>query len=231
LSKAKIKKKYRIKKNQPIPVLKGPDTPDLPKKPWQFYVQNKRTKYSQQHPELSYGEVTKQLKQMYAGLQPANQKRWMTLARNDSHRYRREVQHYLYTRAEGLPVNKKRKREPGEPKGPKQPQKFFWEEKRLEFIAKFPRHTRKEVNREITRAWKELEPEKKQPYREKTQQDVLRYEEEMKNFLLLKQQGIQTDQKDKDDEEDSESEEERPSKRCKSEVMPVSLSDVNKVLF
>jgi len=71
---------------------------------------------------------------------------------------------------------------------------IFWEEKHLEYIARFPRHSPKEVNREINRAWDELEHQKKEPYIEKAKQDVRRYEEEKKKFELKKQQNQNEDE-------------------------------------
>jgi len=194
-----------LKKKKKIRIPKGPDAPVRAKKPSQLYAEHKRTKYTQQHPELSYGDITKQLRQMYKGLQPGQQKQYIKSARIDRERYKREVKNYMQTHKEdNSQGNKKRKREPYEPKGPKQPELIFREEKLLEFIAKFPRLTPKEVNREINRAWNELEYNKKLPYIEKSKQEIQLYEEKKKKFSLKKQH-----------QNEAESEE-RPSKRRKS---------------
>jgi len=137
--------------------------PEFPKKPWQFYLEHKKSTYIQQHPEISYFDVTKLLRQKYERLQPEKLKRWTESARMDKERFQREKKLYKKLREDKRQANKKRRRESNDDEN------IFWNINHLEFIANFP----------------------------------------LKN---------------RQNQKEAESEE-RPSKRFKSEVMPVSLSD------
>jgi len=59
---------------------------------------------------------------------------------------------------------------------------IFWEEKRLEFIARYPRLTPKEINVKISQTWEFLEPEKKKQYSELSKQEWTKYTQQMRNM-------------------------------------------------
>jgi len=186
----KSNKKKRKKEKIPPPPTNDPDAPKLPKKGWQIYVEKKRDKFMKDNPNIKYGETTKQLKQQFDTLQPTARNQYLKLALQDKLRYRKEIENYklpeVYSSQE-KEQSKKRKRGSDAPRGPRQASRIYWEEKKLEFIARYPRHTPKERNQEITRSWTELGSEKQKPYIEKAKREESQYNAEIKRYLIKQQ--------------------------------------------
>jgi len=186
-------KKKAKRKTQPKTETKAPK---LPKKAWQIYVDNKREKFTQKNPQLKYGETTKQLKQIYHGLQPKTAEKYLAAAAADALRYQKELKKYKPPQTPQVQGQTKKRKRPSAIKGPRQAERIYWEENRLQFIARFPRLTVKEINQKIVQTWKELEPEKQAPYKQKSKEETLHHQQ----VQLLKQNSTS---------------EERPSKKRK----------------
>jgi len=161
-----------------IPVMQkkyGKKPPQPPRKTWEIYVQKNRGKYAKAHPELSEDEVIQYLKSHYDELPFANQKRWISQARNELYKWKREMKFHV----DDIKLDVEAKEiQPKEPNYQKTPQWFYWNEKYRDFITEFPGLNVNKMNKEIGRAYENLAPEDKQVYIDLAEKDKIRFDRE-----------------------------------------------------
>uniref|UniRef100_A0A6B2LP90 HMG box domain-containing protein n=1 Tax=Arcella intermedia TaxID=1963864 RepID=A0A6B2LP90_9EUKA len=135
--------------------------------------------------KVSYGQATKQLKEHFDSLQENIKQKYLNMSKEEKKAFAGKNK----TKAK---ETNKRKRDPDAPKGPGSASTIFCQEKKLEYTAKYPRLTPKEVNKQMTKDWESFGPEQKAVYERKRKEAVEEY-----NLLLQKYKKQKTQNQSK----------------------------------
>ena len=216
--------KKHDKKNKP----KKLKDPNAPKKPVNGYIrfsQEKRATVKEENPEMKGAEITKKLAEMWKALSDKKKEKYNSKYKTELDSWKEEMKGYEAPSTEELqklpenrgrvPGAKRKKKDPNEPKRPKNAYQFFCEDKRDDIKEENPDASPADVMRLLGEAWKEVKDNEKKVKKYKKKADAAKeeYAQKMKKYKAEKESGDEVEEaeekpkKSKKKSEDEEAEE------------------------
>lgn len=160
------KAKYDLENPQTKQKYKGPKKPSSA---YMYFSQNMRSQVLEENPNITFGQIGKEIGRRWAELEDDDKIEFEDKSEADKQRYKRESEEYQRTHPrEEEPVedksNKKRKKDPNEPKRPLNAYMLFSQANRDEIKEENPTASIGEIAKILGQEWKELSPEDKEPY-------------------------------------------------------------------
>ena len=205
--KALFKKTRKPKKK------KDKNAPKKNKSAYLFFCAEERPKIKEENPELNSKEVTRELGVRWNAFKNEESdsdrmEALKELAQEDKLRYEEEINNYVPSESgsesdEEKPKKKKKKKNKNAPKRNKSVYLFFCAEERLVIKEENPDMSAKEVLQELGLRWEtfkneESDSDRMETLKELAQEDKLRYEEEMKNYVPSENTNEEKPKKKKD---------------------------------
>lgn len=173
-------------------VKRDPEAPKRNLSAYLLYQNAMRETFKANHPELSFGELSKFTSAMYAQLTPEEKAVWLERAEQDKLRFLREMQTYIPSQGfdqQGAPLEnfpqvtgKVKKRDPLAPKRNLSAYLLYQNAMRDQFKADNPGMSFGQLSKYTSHMYKSLSPEEKSEWILRAQRDRERYEEEMKHY-------------------------------------------------
>ena len=149
--------------------------PNAPKKPLSAYFlfsQEERLKVKAENPDYSITEVAKELGKRWATLNPDIKNSYEQRYQDARRVYEQELNNY----------KPKKKKDPNAPKQPLSAYFIFSTEERLKVKEENPHYSISEVAKELGRRWAEMDPQVKQRYQARAEEERQKYDNEMANY-------------------------------------------------
>jgi len=149
--------------------------PNAPKKPLSAYFlfsQEERLKVKAENPDYSITEVAKELGKRWATLNPDIKNSYEQRYQDARRVYEQELNNY----------KPKKKKDPNAPKQPLSAYFIFSTEERLKVKESNPHYSICEVAKELGRRWAEMDPQVKQRYQARAEEERQKYDNEMANY-------------------------------------------------
>merc|ERR1719362_924601 len=149
--------------------------PNAPKKPLSAYFlfsQEERLKVKAENPDYSITEVAKELGKRWATLNPDIKSVYEQRYQDARRIYETEMNTY----------KPKKKKDPNAPKQPLSAYFIFSTEERLKVKESNPHYSICEVAKELGRRWAEMDPQVKQRYQARAEEERQKYDNDMANY-------------------------------------------------
>jgi len=149
--------------------------PNAPKKPLSAYFlfsQEERLKVKAENPDYSITEVAKELGKRWATLNPDIKNSYEQRYQDARRVYEQELNNY----------KPKKKKDPNAPKQPLSAYFIFSTEERLKVKESNPHYSICEVAKELGRRWAEMDPQVKQRYQARAEEERQKYDNDMANY-------------------------------------------------
>jgi len=149
--------------------------PNAPKKPLSAYFlfsQEERLKVKANNPDYSITEVAKELGKRWATLNPDIKSSYEQRYQDARRLYEQELNNY----------KPKKKKDPNAPKQPLSAYFIFSTEERLKVKESNPHYSICEVAKELGRRWAEMDPQVKQRYQARAEEERQKYDNDMANY-------------------------------------------------
>jgi len=149
--------------------------PNAPKKPLSAYFlfsQEERLKVKAENPDYSITEVAKELGKRWASLNPDIKNSYEQRYQDARRVYEQELNNY----------KPKKKKDPNAPKQPLSAYFIFSTEERLKVKEENPHYSICEVAKELGRRWAEMDPQVKQRYQARAEEERQKYDNDMANY-------------------------------------------------
>jgi len=149
--------------------------PNAPKKPLSAYFlfsQEERLKVKAENPDYSITEVAKELGKRWATLNPDIKNSYEQRYQDARRVYEQELNNY----------KPKKKKDPNAPKQPLSAYFIFSTEERLKVKEGNPNFSICEVAKELGRRWAEMDPQVKQRYQARAEEERQKYDNDMANY-------------------------------------------------
>ena len=149
--------------------------PNAPKKPLSAYFlfsQEERLKVKAENPDYSITEVAKELGKRWATLNPDIKNSYEQRYQDARRVYEQELNNY----------KPKKKKDPNAPKQPLSAYFIFSTEERLKVKEENPHYSICEVAKELGRRWAEMDPQVKQHYQARAEEERQKYDNDMANY-------------------------------------------------
>jgi len=149
--------------------------PNAPKKPLSAYFlfsQEERLKVKAENPDYSITEVAKELGKRWATLNPDIKNSYEQRYQDARRVYEQELNNY----------KPKKKKDPNAPKQPLSAYFIFSTEERLKVKEENPHYSICEVAKELGRRWAEMDPQVKQRYQARAEEERQKYDNDMANY-------------------------------------------------
>jgi len=149
--------------------------PNAPKKPLSAYFlfsQEERLKVKAENPDYSITEVAKELGKRWASLNPDIKNSYEQRYQDARRVYEQELNNY----------KPKKKKDPNAPKQPLSAYFIFSTEERLKVKESNPHYSICEVAKELGRRWAEMDPQVKQRYQARAEEERQKYDNDMANY-------------------------------------------------
>ncbi|GAX14828.1 structure-specific recognition protein 1 [Fistulifera solaris] len=184
-------------------VKKDPNQPKRALSAYLFYMTKNRDKLKAEKPDLSFGELGKELGARWNEMSAADKAPYEEMASKDKTRYASEMKEYKPTR--DAATKKKKKKDPNAPKRSKTSYIFFADEMRVKLKKEHPSMTFGETGKKIGEMFRALSADEKKKYEEMAQKDKERARKEMASYksVLEQQNGSDNENDDDDDDDDS----------------------------
>jgi len=181
------KRKKKKKSNQP----------KRKRSAYAFYMQSERKKFADANPKAGFGDIAKIMGKHWREVMTDDDKKpFYEKAENDEVRYVKEIAEFEdkggggdeseSSSEEKKPKRKKRKKDPDEPKMPSNAYICWSRVNRSKVKDGHPNAKGQEINKICGQVWKTLSKEEKQPYKDESDRDKLRYQREMEEWKKKK---------------------------------------------
>lgn len=164
------------------------DAPKKARSAYLFYTMEKRSVFSAEHPNTSFGELTQMVAESWKSLSAAQRKQYEKQATSDRSRYENEMESYvpmtdaqIDAEIEASGKKSKKRRKDG-PKHARSAYLYFTMEERPKARVDHPEKKFGEITQILANAWNELEDGDKGAYNKLAIADKARYEEELNTF-------------------------------------------------
>jgi len=158
-----------------------------------LYQNAMRDTFKAEHPELSFGDLSKYTSKMYAQLTPEQKTSWQETAEDDKQRFLTEMQTYIPTPGydnNGNTIahyphvtgNKKKQRDPMAPKRNLSSYLLYQNAMRDQFKGDNPGMTFGQLSKYTSHMYKSLTAEEKSQWEERAQRDKVRFDDEMRHY-------------------------------------------------
>jgi len=158
-----------------------------------LYQNAMRDTFKTEHPELSFGELSKYTSKKYSQLTPEQKTTWRETADADKQRFLAEMQTYvpsagydnqgsIISHYPHITGSKKKQRDPTAPKRNLSAYLLYQNAMRDQFKGDNPGMTFGQLSKYTSHMYKSLTPEEKAQWEERAQRDKVRFEEEMKHY-------------------------------------------------
>ncbi|XP_044759492.1 nucleolar transcription factor 1-A-like [Coccinella septempunctata] len=163
--------------------------PEMPRKPptsYQLYYKKKKPLLISNEPGLEIAEISRQISQMFKNLSPEKKTKYEKQAAQLKAKYEEELQIFYANHPELAESMKKEKLSENKPLRPSTPFMLYFKSQ----LRKNGNSESKDVNNDnafkeqCKIQWKQLSMKKKMLWITKAEQDVARYEDEMKEYIL-----------------------------------------------
>ncbi|EGD83446.1 hypothetical protein PTSG_04053 [Salpingoeca rosetta] len=158
--------------------------PKKAKTAYALWSSSARSKLKEQHPDLSFGELSKKLGQAWQDLADEDKAEWNEKAKEDRQRYLKEKKKFDAENPDAAKPAKKmrKKKDPNAPKGAKSAYIYFSTEMREKIKEEKPDLTLGQISQECGTLWRGLSDEEKKKYEKMAAEDKKRYEAEMAEY-------------------------------------------------
>merc|ERR1711978_58739 len=153
--------------------IKDPNAPKKPLSAYFLFSQEERLKVKAENPDYSITEVAKELGRRWATLNPAVKQSYEQRYQDARKVYDQEMNHYK---------PQKKKKDPNAPKQPLSAYFIFSTEERLKVKEENPNFSICEVAKELGRRWAEMDPQVKQRYQARAEEERQKYDNDMANY-------------------------------------------------
>ena len=150
--------------------MKDPNAPKKPLSAYFLFSQEERLKVKAEFPDYSITEVAKELGRRWAQIDPAIKQSYEQRYQESRRQYEQALQAYK---------PQKKIKGPNAPKRPLSAYFLFAQEERLKVKAKHPNYSICEIAKELGQRWADMNPEVKQHYQQKDEEDRQNYDQEM----------------------------------------------------
>jgi len=169
---------------------KDPNAPKGPLTAYMLFCGDYREKVKRDNPNISFGQVGKELGRLWKEADAAEKDKYEQLAQQDKMRYKRDMETYQESKAltsseeeeVQTPKSKKRKKDPNAPKGALSAYMIFSREIRTQVKDQFPEASFGEIGKHIRERWRNMSEEEKQKYNDAAEEDKKRYANQMSNY-------------------------------------------------
>lgn len=147
---------------------------------WIFFCNSNRKRILNKNPDMSFGDVCKELAPQWKALSDEEKRPYIDLHEKDKKRFIEESANLTDEQKRYLKQHKKQKRELKKqyPKPGLSPYMFFVIDKRQEVVAQSPGASFQLIGKLLGTKWNNMSSDDKRPYVEKSQKDKLRYVKE-----------------------------------------------------
>lgn len=152
--------------------IKDPNAPKKPLSAYFLFSQEERLKVKAENPDYSITEVAKELGKRWATLQPDIKNSYEQRYQDARRVYESEMNNY----------KPKKKKDPNAPKQPLSAYFIFSTEERLKVKEENPGYSICEVAKELGRRWAEMDPQVKQRYQARAEEERQKYDNDMANY-------------------------------------------------
>merc|ERR1712038_1438917 len=152
--------------------IKDPNAPKKPLSAYFLFSQEERLKAKAENPDYSITEVAKELGKRWATLNPDIKNTYEQRYQDARRVYETEMNTY----------KPKKKKDPNAPKQPLSAYFIFSTEERLKVKEENPGFSICEVAKELGRRWAEMDPQVKQRYQQRAEEERQKYDNDMANY-------------------------------------------------
>merc|ERR1719251_212575 len=152
--------------------IKDPNAPKKPLSAYFLFSQEERLKVKAENPDYSITEVAKELGKRWATLNPDIKTVYEQRYQDARRIYETEMNTY----------KPKKKKDPNAPKQPLSAYFIFSTEERLKVKEGNPNFSICEVAKELGRRWAEMDPQVKQRYQARAEEERQKYDNDMANY-------------------------------------------------
>merc|ERR1719251_525483 len=152
--------------------IKDPNAPKKPLSAYFLFSQEERLKVKAENPDYSITEVAKELGKRWATLNPDIKTVYEQRYQDARRVYETEMNTY----------KPKKKKDPNAPKQPLSAYFIFSTEERLKVKEENPQFSICEVAKELGRRWAEMDPQVKQRYQQRAEEERQKYDNDMANY-------------------------------------------------
>lgn len=151
---------------------------------WIFYCNKNRSKVLAANPQLSFGDVCKELAPQWKAMSAEEKQPYIDLHLQDKKRFLEQSANLTDEQKKALKQDKKQKREvkKNKPKPGLSPYMFFVINKRQEVVKEAPEANFQYIGKILGTKWNEMTEEEKAPFTEMSKKDKLRYREELSKY-------------------------------------------------
>ena len=178
---------------------KDPNAPKAKRSAFTFFLSSERSKFTKENPDADFSSISKTLGKKWREISPERKKGFEDMAAKDKGRYEKEMETYVAPVEEEndttdhsntkneigdkqQPRKKKAKKDPNQPKGPRNIYWYFCNEQRPIFTAKQPELNFQGLNLALSGMYKKLSDSEKQRYRDMAIDDKKRFDDEMERY-------------------------------------------------
>jgi len=188
---------------------KDPNAPKRGMSAFIFFSNHRRPLIKQANPDLTFGELAKQVSIEFKALTSNDMKKWQDKAAKDKVRYLREMEKYVPpsdsddsdSESEAPRKKSKAKQKKKDPNAPKKGMSafmFYSVATRPILKKQHPNATFGELAKLVGRSFKELSEKEMKKWKDKAAQDKKRYEKQMANY---KPKAPSSDEEESEDED------------------------------
>merc|ERR1712127_986082 len=153
--------------------MKGPNAPKKPLSAYFLFSQEERLKVKAEFPDYSITEAAKELGRRWAQIDPAIKQSYEQRYQESRRQYEQALQAYK---------PQKKKKDPNAPKQPLSAYFLFSQEERLKVKAEHPNYSICEIAKELGRRWADMNPEVKQHYQARAEEERQKYDVDMASY-------------------------------------------------
>ena len=180
-----------------------------------LFMNDRRAKFKEDNPELSLGQITKGLTDVWKALTDDEKKKYDDLAAKDRERYNKELE------AQGIkPKPVKSKDSDGAPKKAQTAYFLYLGEMREKVKKENPDMSMCQQSKLIAEKWKALTEDDKKKYQDLSAKDKERYEKQKKEFEETGKFTPQSDMEAKNTEESDNDQKDKASEEPKASAEP-----------
>jgi hypothetical protein len=163
--------------------VKDPLAPKRPRTSYIFYSNENRVELKEKYPDLNQKEFMKKMGEHWNNLSDKAKEPYKNMQEADKKRYESEMVSYVPRESVDEKKTGKKLKDPLAPKKPKNSFMFFCEENRASLKEKNPSVTSTELSKKLGVLWGELSEEGKQKYKDRSDNDQLRYKNELSSYV------------------------------------------------
>lgn len=196
----KTKKAKTSSSNKSAPIKKSsgkkkdPNAPKRAMTAYMYYSQEMRPRLKEDHPDFSFGELSKALGKKYSERSDQEKQKYEEMAKNDKDRYEKQMSNYeppepsddsgeeSKTGSGKAAAKKKAKKDPNAPKRASSSYLFYSKKMRPIFKKENPDIAFTDMGKLLGKKFKELSEEAKKEFVALAEKDKRRYEKEMKSY-------------------------------------------------